>query len=67
MQLKKLGYSADKVKVVVTSHTHLDHGGNMEMFPNAIHVIQKKELYPGLVAGEVPGPHPRWRVRSWPI
>jgi glyoxylase-like metal-dependent hydrolase (beta-lactamase superfamily II) len=47
MQLKKLGYSADKVKAVITSHVHLDHGGNMEMFPNAIHVIQKKELYQG--------------------
>ena len=47
MQLKKLGYSVDKVKVVITSHTHLDHGGNMETFPNAIHVIQKKELYQG--------------------
>jgi len=46
-QLKKLGYSADKVKVVVTSHTHLDHVGNIEMFPNAIHVLQKKELYQG--------------------
>jgi glyoxylase-like metal-dependent hydrolase (beta-lactamase superfamily II) len=47
MQLQKLGYGVDKVKVVVTSHTHLDHGGNMEMFPNAIHAIQKKELYQG--------------------
>jgi glyoxylase-like metal-dependent hydrolase (beta-lactamase superfamily II) len=46
-QLKKLGYSPDKVKAVITSHTHLDHAGNMEMFPNAIHVIQKKELYQG--------------------
>ncbi|MCC7546240.1 MAG: N-acyl homoserine lactonase family protein [Burkholderiales bacterium] len=46
-QLQKLGYSTDKVKVVVTSHTHLDHGGNIEMFPNAIHVLQKKELYQG--------------------
>jgi glyoxylase-like metal-dependent hydrolase (beta-lactamase superfamily II) len=45
MQLKKLGYSADKVKAVVTSHSHLDHIGNIEMFPNAIHVLQKKELY----------------------
>ena len=45
MQLKKLGYSLEKVKVVVTSHAHLDHIGNIEMFPNAIHVIQKKELY----------------------
>lgn len=47
MQLKKLGYSTDKVKVVVTSHTHLDHVGNIEMFPNAIHVLQKIELYQG--------------------
>ena len=45
MQLKKLGYSADKVKVVVSSHSHLDHIGNIQMFPNAIHAIQKKELY----------------------
>ncbi len=45
MQLKKLGYSLDKVKVVVISHAHTDHVGNVEMFPNAIHVIQKKELY----------------------
>jgi glyoxylase-like metal-dependent hydrolase (beta-lactamase superfamily II) len=46
-QLKKLGYSADKVKVVVTSHSHLDHIGNIKLFPKAIHVLQKKELYQG--------------------
>jgi len=45
MQLKKLGYSPDQIKVVVTSHSHLDHIGNIKMFPKAIHVIQKKELY----------------------
>src|SRR5882672_605014 len=28
-QLKKVGFSADKVKVVITSHTHLDHVGNI--------------------------------------
>jgi len=44
-QLKKLGYSADQVKAVITSHAHLDHIGNIKMFPKAIHVIQKKELY----------------------
>jgi glyoxylase-like metal-dependent hydrolase (beta-lactamase superfamily II) len=47
MQLKKQGYSADQVKVVVTSHSHLDHAGNLKMFPNAIHVFQKAELYQG--------------------
>lgn len=44
-QLKTLGYDVSKVKVVVSSHSHLDHIGNIEMFPNAIHVLQKKELY----------------------
>jgi glyoxylase-like metal-dependent hydrolase (beta-lactamase superfamily II) len=47
MQLKKLGYSVDQVKAVITSHTHLDHTGNIAMFPKAIHVFQKKELYQG--------------------
>jgi glyoxylase-like metal-dependent hydrolase (beta-lactamase superfamily II) len=46
-QLKKLGYAPEKVKAVITSHTHLDHAGNLKMFPNAIHVLQKKELYQG--------------------
>ena len=44
-QLKTLGYDASKVKVVVSSHSHLDHIGNIELFPNAIHALQKKELY----------------------
>ena len=44
-QLAKLGYKTEDVKIVITSHSHLDHIGNIEMFPNAIHVIQKKELY----------------------
>jgi glyoxylase-like metal-dependent hydrolase (beta-lactamase superfamily II) len=44
-QLQKLGYKVSDVKIVITSHSHLDHIGNIEMFPNAIHVLQKKELY----------------------
>jgi N-acyl homoserine lactone hydrolase len=45
--LKKLGYKNEDVRVVITSHTHLDHMGNMKSFPNAIHAIQKAELYQG--------------------
>ena len=45
MQLKKLGFTPEQVKVVVTSHSHLDHMGNVKLFPKAIHVLQKKELY----------------------
>ena len=44
-QLQKLGFSADKVKAVVTSHAHLDHIGNIKLFPKAIYVIQQKALY----------------------
>jgi len=44
-QLEKLGYKVSDVKIVITSHSHLDHIGNIEMFPDAIHVMQKKELY----------------------
>jgi len=46
-QLAKLGIKVDDVKVVVSSHSHLDHSGNIAMFPKAIHVFQKKELYQG--------------------
>jgi N-acyl homoserine lactone hydrolase len=44
-QIKKLGFQPDQVKAVITSHSHLDHIGNIKLFPKAIHVIQKKELY----------------------
>ena len=46
-QLAKLGIKVDDVKAVVSSHSHLDHSGNIAMFPKAIHVYQKKELYQG--------------------
>jgi N-acyl homoserine lactone hydrolase len=44
-QLKKLGYSTDQVKAVVTSHSLLDQIGNIMMFPKAVHVILKMDLY----------------------
>lgn len=46
-QLQKLGFKTDDVKVVISSHSHLDHAGNIGMFPKAIHIMQKKELYQG--------------------
>jgi N-acyl homoserine lactone hydrolase len=66
-QLKKLGFSPDQVKAVITSHAHLDHIGNIKLFPKAVHVIQKKELYqawwpekfqrgPAFVMGDFDGP-----------
>ncbi|MCI0546997.1 MAG: N-acyl homoserine lactonase family protein [Candidatus Rokubacteria bacterium] len=44
-QLTRLGYSPAQVKAVITSHAHLDHIGNIKLFPKAVHVMQKKEIY----------------------
>jgi N-acyl homoserine lactone hydrolase len=44
-QLKKLGFQPEQVKAVITSHSHLDHMGNIKLFPKAVHVVQKKEMY----------------------
>ena len=43
-QLQKLGFKAEDVKYVIYSHFHLDHAGNIKMFPKAKHVVQKDEL-----------------------
>ncbi len=43
-QLERFGYSVDQVKYVVVSHMHLDHAGNIEMFPEATIVVQKEEM-----------------------
>ena len=42
--LAKFGYKVDQVTHVVYSHFHLDHAGNIELFPKATHVVQKAEL-----------------------
>jgi len=43
-QLQRIGKTVDDVKYVVHSHLHLDHVGNISMFPNATHVIRRAEL-----------------------
>jgi len=43
-QLQRIGKTVADVKYVVHSHLHLDHAGNMNMFPNATHIIRKAEL-----------------------
>ena len=43
-QLQKLGFKAEDVKYVVYSHFHLDHAGNIKLFPKAKHVVQNAEL-----------------------
>lgn len=43
-QLQKLGFKVDDVKYVIYSHFHLDHAGNIKLFPKARHVVQNAEL-----------------------
>ncbi|MCC5926038.1 MAG: N-acyl homoserine lactonase family protein [Bacteroidetes bacterium] len=43
-QLNRIGKSVEDVRYVVHSHLHLDHAGNISMFPNATHIIRKAEL-----------------------
>ena len=42
--LTEFGYHVDDVRYVIYSHFHLDHAGNIELFPKAQHVVQKEEL-----------------------
>ncbi len=42
-QLAELGVKPDDIKAMAVSHTHPDHVGNVEMFPNAMIYVQKAE------------------------
>jgi N-acyl homoserine lactone hydrolase len=55
-QLQEIGVSAADIAAVAVSHTHPDHIGNVELFPNAMLYVQKAEY-------EWPGPNnaPRFK------
>ena len=47
-ELEKLGVKSSEVKFVAVSHTHSDHIGNVELFPQALLLVQKAEYdWPG--------------------
>jgi N-acyl homoserine lactone hydrolase len=47
-QLEQIGVKPDDVKAMGVSHTHPDHIGNVEMFPQAVLYVQKAEYnWPG--------------------
>ena len=47
-QLEALGVKPADIKFVAVSHTHADHVGNVEMFPQAMLLVQKAEYdWPG--------------------
>jgi len=47
-QLEQLGLKPSDVKMIAVSHTHPDHTGNVELFPQATLYVQKAEYdWPG--------------------
>ena len=42
-QLEDIGVKPSDIKYVAASHTHSDHIGNVELFPNALLLVQKAE------------------------
>ena len=47
-QLDQLGLKPKDIKVIAVSHTHPDHIGNVELFPDAMLYVQKAEYeWPG--------------------
>ena len=42
-QLEQLGLKPDDIKAMAVSHTHPDHSGNVELFPQAMLYVQKAE------------------------
>jgi N-acyl homoserine lactone hydrolase len=43
-QLAEIGVKPDDIKAMAVSHTHPDHVGNVEMFPNTMIYVQKAEF-----------------------
>ncbi|HAT1621987.1 TPA: N-acyl homoserine lactonase family protein [Raoultella planticola] len=42
-QLKKIGIAPEEIRYVLVSHLHSDHTGAIGRFPNATHVVQRRE------------------------
>lgn len=62
--LASIGIAADQVSLVVVTHFHFDHIGNLAAFPNARYVVQRREfeywtgphaLRPAVAASVEPG------------
>lgn len=42
-QLEKLSFAPENIRFVILSHLHSDHSGAIGRFPNATHVVQRRE------------------------
>jgi len=47
--LKRIGLGIEDIDLVIITHTHFDHVGNLNLFPNTEIVIQRKELINSII------------------
>ena len=65
-RLEELGVKPADITFVAVSHTHPDHIGNVELFPQAMLLVQKAEYeWPGASGSDSPG-RPRGGPQSQP-
>lgn len=66
--LKRLGYTPDDIDIVVASHLHEDHGGNLEYFTKSriiVHETEFTETMKNYGLGQDEGPYIRKDIAHW--
>jgi len=58
--LKKVSLTPNDIDIIILSHLHFDHAGNIDQFPNAQFYVQKDELDGWVSSLSLPE-----RVRDW--
>lgn len=58
--LKKVNLTPNDIDIVILSHLHFDHAGNIDQFPNARFYVQKEELDGWVSSRSLPD-----KVRDW--
>ena len=64
--LAKIGFAPEDVEIVILTHLHFDHAGNLDCFPNAAFHVQRRE-YEGwkrVFAMPMAGDGPSWPMSS---
>ncbi|MEH7885169.1 N-acyl homoserine lactonase family protein [Bacillus sp. JJ1609] len=58
--LKKVNLTPNDIDIIILSHLHFDHAGNIDQFPNAQFYVQKEELDGWVSSLSLPD-----KVRDW--